>query len=344
MTEGIDISETRLWQEHPEVLQKLLKDRATRENIFWATDSYADRGEGYQWADHIIPEHITGECGMVIRPRAVKTAEEQAVRVKDKAEVFTPSWVCNAQNNLVDAAWFGREGVFNTEEVLPDGTHVWHTTENAIDFSTTGRTWQDYVRDVRMEITCGEAPYLASRYDTVSGRPIAVGDRIGLLDRKLRVVGENVTKEGEWVFWAKVALSACYGYEWQGDSLLLAREAMFFTVVDFFEHKFAGSFPARSMDGLAHIISWNLWQMDGLRCVVPGSCEGKFAKDLSGESTPLVCEACRKGTVKGHIGTRCRIAEWRINKTQRRVYRDTSKDKGEKEKGVVFASLIRDVK
>ena len=29
--------------------------------------------------------------------------------------MFTPSWVCNAQNNLIDDAWFGRKGVFNEE-------------------------------------------------------------------------------------------------------------------------------------------------------------------------------------------------------------------------------------
>lgn len=344
MTEGIDISESRLWQEHPDVLRKLLKDHTTGKNIFWATDSYKSMGEGYLWGDVIVPERITGEAGLVIRPRAMKSMEEQAYRVKDKAEVFTPSWVCNAQNNLVDAAWFGREGVFNTEAVLPNGIHVWYTTDKAIDFSTTGRTWQEYVRDTRMEITCGEAPYLASRYDTVTGRPIAVGDRIGLLDRKLRVVGENVEDKGEWVFWAKVALTACYGYEWQGDNLLLAREAMFFTVVDFFENKFGMSFPAKSLGGLAYIISWNLWQMDGLRCVVPGSCEGKWTEDIFGGRSMQVCESCQKGAVKGHIGTPCRIAEWKINKTQRRVDRDKSKDTGENGKGVVFASLIRDIK
>ena len=31
------------------------------------------------------------------------------------AEVFTPSWICNAQNNLIDNAWFERKDVFNKE-------------------------------------------------------------------------------------------------------------------------------------------------------------------------------------------------------------------------------------
>ncbi|MEE3499435.1 MAG: restriction endonuclease subunit M, partial [Ruminococcus bromii] len=54
-----------------------------------------------------------------------------------------------------------------------------------------GKSWQDYIKDTRLEMTCGEAPYLVSRYDAITGEDIAVSDRIGLLDRKLRIVGEN---------------------------------------------------------------------------------------------------------------------------------------------------------
>lgn len=32
------------------------------------------------------------------------------------AEVFTPSWVCNKQNNLVDEKWFGYANPFNIEQ------------------------------------------------------------------------------------------------------------------------------------------------------------------------------------------------------------------------------------
>lgn len=46
------------------------------------------------------------------------------------------------------------------------------------------RTWQKYVDERRLEITCGEAPYLVSRYDAVSGEPLELKDRIGMLDRK----------------------------------------------------------------------------------------------------------------------------------------------------------------
>ena len=76
----------------------------------------------------------------------------------------------------------------------------------------------------RLEITCGEAPYLVSRYDTVTGRTIPISERVGLLDRKLRVVHENTGTEAEWKKWARRAVESVYGYEFQGDNLLLARE------------------------------------------------------------------------------------------------------------------------
>ena len=156
---------------------------------------------------------------MIIRPRSVKSKEEQTERTKDMAEVFTPSWVYNAQNNLVDEAWFGRKDVFNIEDLQ---NHTWQAVSDPISFPE-GKTWKDYVRATRMEITCGEAPYLVSRYDTTTGKFIPLEQRIGLLDRKLRVVSENTTTSGEWLEMAQVAYENIYGYEWQGDNLLLAR-------------------------------------------------------------------------------------------------------------------------
>ncbi|WP_300755707.1 hypothetical protein [uncultured Oscillibacter sp.] len=72
----------------------------------------------------------------------------------------------------------------------------------------------------RLEITCGEAPYLAERYDMESGEIISVRDRMGILDRKLRVVSENAQTETEWLEWAARAFGGSYGYEFQGDNVL----------------------------------------------------------------------------------------------------------------------------
>lgn len=271
MIENIDINETEVLKQYPEVLEMLLKDHTTQQNIYWATDSYADRGEGYQFKDAIIADSITGDNGMIICPRSVKSKDEQTKRSKDMAEVFTPSWVCNAQNNLIDDAWFGKQGVFNAES--PE--HTWKATTGKIEFPE-GKTWKDYVRDTRLEITCGEAPYLVSRYDTVSGMPIELAERIGLLDRKLRVVSENTETTGEFLDWCQEAYKNTYGYEWQGDNLLLAREALLFTFLDYYRAKFGEEPLLKSIQYIAYIISWNVWQMDGLKFCPPGEepCEG----------------------------------------------------------------------
>ena len=184
----IDVKENSIWLEMPDVLDELLRDHTTRKNIFWATHDYEDLGDGYNYNDEILPERVTGEHGEVIKPRVLKSKEQQIGRAKDMAEVFTPSWVCNAQNNLVDEAWFGRKDVFNTED---SENHIWITNSEKI-FFPDGKDWKDYVRATRMEMTCGEAPYLVSRYDTTTGEAIPVNNRIGLLDRKLRVISENV--------------------------------------------------------------------------------------------------------------------------------------------------------
>ena len=300
MKREADISENQLLVSYGEkVCMNLLKDHTTQQNIYWATDSYAELGEEFTFYAPITLDKITSyisDEGVVatkeqydaiikqtpearlcyqemIRPRAVKSKQEQTQRAKDKAEVFTPAWICNAQNNLIDEAWFGRkERLFNSPD--PNDPHKWINNEEKILFPK-GKTWQDYVADMRLEITCGEAPYLCNRYDAVTGEYNQdVKYRIGMLDRKLRIVSENTKDSKEWILWAKVALRSTYGFEWQGDNLLLAREALFFTfeehyIARFGEKKFNQN-KMRMMPGAAYIISWNVWQMDGLTYGLPG--------------------------------------------------------------------------
>lgn len=52
------------------------------------------------------------------------------------------------------------------------------------------KSWKDYVRENRLEISCGEV-YLAADTMLQTGDAISIEQRMGLLDRKLRIVGEN---------------------------------------------------------------------------------------------------------------------------------------------------------
>lgn len=221
-------------------LPVLLQDHTTGKNIIWATDPPPELGVGF--ADEITLEQL-GKVQLV--PRVQKRLADQKKRTGKKAEVFTPSWICDKMNTMLD------------EERKQEG-------------------WKEYINHNVLEVTCGEAPFLTSRYDTTTGQMIAVPDRIGLLDRKLNVLAEQFNDYDMWMCWAISAYASTYGYEWQGDNILLARCNLFLTLIENFRYRFdakrlkIGCMPM-SLDCIAEIISWNVWQMDGLKKTVPGT-------------------------------------------------------------------------
>ena len=161
ISENIDIKEEDIAQFNKgAILKELLTDHTKRHFcrqqtgdknadafIIWATNDYVeDNGDEYRFECEIRPELVTGDHRYIIMPRVLKDKIQQAKRSKDKAEVFTPSWVCNAQNNLIDEAWFGRKDVFNREYTSEEGEHLWEPTE-IVDFEGTGKSWEDYIRD-----------------------------------------------------------------------------------------------------------------------------------------------------------------------------------------------------
>ncbi len=327
MRTGIDILENEIVEQYPNVLEILLRDHTTQKNIFWATDNYKHLGQAYNFNSQILPELITGVNGSIIMPRIHKDKLLQQSRSKEMAEVFTPSWICNAQNNLIDDAWFGRNDVFNSEIQLDNGAFKWNVNQEKITFPK-GKTWRDYIRDTRLEMACGEAPYIASRYDSTTGEFIPVENRIGILDRKLRVINENVDSTGEWLKAAQTAYKNTYAFEWQGDSLLLAREAMLVTFIENYTSKFGKEPLLKSLDYIAYIISWNVWQMDGLKGVIPLSCGGITITDVdlfgNVKTENTFCKGCMDKNILRHNGIYCLIKDWsnkdlKTGKTGRKI-------------------------
>lgn len=311
-----DVSENSILNADDFLLSILLQDQTTKKNILWMTDNYAKHGPGYEETPQITIPLITGKHSKVIRPRINKTKAEQLHRVRDKAEVFTPSWICNSQNNLIDNAWFGRDGVFNTEL-----DKSWITNKENISFPE-GKAWKDYILAQRLEVSCGEAPYLVSRYDTTTGQMLAIEDRIGLLDRKLRIVNENAGSEEEWIQWSIKAVQSTYGFEWQGDSLLIARENIVLSYIDYFKSRFGKSPAIELTREIAEIASWNIWQMDGLKFVVPLSCHEETVVDeglFETTTATISCEGCSKNNIRKHNGVYCRIKDWQSNTTVKAV-------------------------
>lgn len=228
------------------VLDVLLCDRSTGNNIVWATSAHVDRGVNYAPKSEIVKEAITGQNIGVIKTRAEKAIEDQASLTKSFAEVFTPTWICEFMVNEADRL------------------NSW--TSNDLDTVNKKRS---YIRSRRLEITCGEAPFIVNRYDAADGTVVPFNRRIGILDKKLVKVKEITSSRDTWKKWAKEALESVYGYEYQGDNLLIARINVLRTLEDAIQE--AGYEPYRTADlkKLAEIISWNFWQMDGLTHYVP---------------------------------------------------------------------------
>lgn len=284
--EGVDIKPEIVLVGDSPIEEILLKDRTMGRNVIWATEDYKELGDGYAFDDEIQFDLIAGDNASIVKPRTAKTRSKQKERTKSHAEVFTPSWICNVQNNVVDDSWFDRKGSFNT---TTEDEHEW-TPSAKVDFSglSADKTWENYVTENRMEITCGEAPYLTSRYDATTGDDIEISRRVGLLDRKLRVVKENVSCDDmDKLFeFATKAFKSIYGFEWQGDNIVIARHNLLDTFTDFWVDATGEQPSEEGLKKIATIISWNIFQMDGLepKCgIIPGGDRYVYIMDWEKE-------------------------------------------------------------
>ncbi len=258
------------------ILDKLLLDKTIGKRIMWATDAYTALGPRYGRNEEIMPELITGPNASVIKTRARKELEQQSSRTRQHGEVSTPLWVCRKMCGYADEMWDSKA------------------------------RWQKYVDARVLEITCGEAPFLVSRYDVESGEAIPVPDRIGLLDRKLRTVNENTQTEEEWLKWTFRAFHATYGYEFQGDNLLIARVNLLMTFEEYLWERWRRKPTLSEYGKLITAIVWNVWQMDGLHGTIPYStAEEEFRQFNLFEFLDGISEPDKENKQP-----RCRVYNW----------------------------------
>ena len=210
----------------------LLVDKTTGENIIFAEDEY----EGYGLTDHYT-EDIMKEliASKQLNYRVRKSIEHQKARTKKNAEVFTPHWICR----------------------------------DMIAMCEPPEDWQEFVQSTWLEITCGEAPFCVSRYDATTGETIPLYERIGVLDRKMQAINKNVDDKRDWTKWTERAFKTTYGYEFQGDNLFIARVNVLRCFVDYYRDKWNEMPSKDAILKMINIITWNFWQMDGLKDTIP---------------------------------------------------------------------------
>ncbi len=117
---------------------------------------------------------------------------------------------------------------------------------------------------------------------------------------------------------------------WNGDGtdpdtirspgVLIARKNVFLTIDEHYEERWGESLLEKEAAEFANIIVWNIWQMDGLKCVVPLSCcekeiveEDLFERKIISKA----CDGCLTGDNTKHNGIYCVIMDWEKNKKVR---------------------------
>lgn len=98
-----------------------------------------------------------------------------------------------------------------------------------------------------LEACCGEGAFITTRYDALTGEEVPPEKRMGFLDMKLRLPDADPL----------LCLKSCFGFEWQGDSLFLARKNVLLT---YLEAAGAGA----DIDEACRVIRTHLFQMDGI--------------------------------------------------------------------------------
>ena len=227
-------------QDIDSLLKTLLTDKTTQRNIVWASQSYEGMGKAFCSDQPIRRNLLVGKHQSIIQPRVAKHARKQEQRTRSSGEVFTPPWLVDKQVSAVLKEW----------KDVP---------------------LKEWVALRWLELACGEAPYIVTRYDSVTGDCIPVMKRVGYLDRKLQRISQEVTSEKEFIKLAKIAYESTYGYELQGDSLLLARENLLLSFCEHYEQKFGILPTIKTVKAIANIIVYNVFQMNGLTKRTPYS-------------------------------------------------------------------------
>lgn len=240
----VDISEEGIANDSGTLLTILLKDRTTNKNIVWASPSYEGMGKPFCADQPIKKNLIIGPYDSIIQPRVEKNKRNQELRTRKRGEVFTPPWLVDKQVSIV----LDEIGVISFESFI-------------------ALRW--------LELACGEGPYIVTRYDSITGDIIPVDKRVGFLDRKLQRIAEQSNTEKEFIKWSKIAYESSYGYELQGDSLLLARENLLLSFCEYYDYKFGKLPTMKVIKQIATIISYNIFQMNGLTKQTPYSDDSK---------------------------------------------------------------------
>jgi len=131
-----------------------------------------------------------------------------------------------------------------------------------------------------IEAACGEAPFIVQRYNMITGEKIAIEDREGILDIKIKYGIQNIAfgwawgtaPYSNWYPDVKRMFQTVFGFDKHLPSLIIARMNLLLSFIEYSREYYAKRRyfkthelpPEEHIKEIAEIICWNFWCMDFL--------------------------------------------------------------------------------
>ena len=85
--------------------------------------------------------------------------------------------------------------------------------------------------------------------------------------------------------------------------------------IEYYTEKFSAKPSGPLLEQIALIITWNVFQMDGLKFVVPESCTCIYRESLDLHTGKTIrmsypCEGCKSNNPNRHNGKYCYVMDW----------------------------------
>lgn len=248
------------------ILVTLFKDCAAGRNIVWTDDECVEFGDGFIGDNGIAIEKITNFSSGAIKPHIAKKQGRRFERIMTRAGAIVPSWLFNRMNNSIDAVWLDMRDVSYVKNDVERNSGL----KRIVFHEKSGRSGRVYVESHRPGITCGEASFAYSHYDTVTMDASPVGGRIGFSNRMLCVVSEKIGYCREWVRWAPAAPEASSGFEFQCCCLPTCIN-VFGTFWEHQRERWSAGMAEVETGQTVWILLWNILQLNGPICTMPAN-------------------------------------------------------------------------
>lgn len=294
--DNMNYNEGSVFRSNLNILNIILFDRSASRDLVFATSMYKIHGELYKEDGYITPKLISGKMKNLIKPKINKKPSDI-----DRVKLIFDSWRFNVDNDKHNFK-------FDCNNVFGDELGSCLNVED----------WKNSISKKILIMECEEATCLVTRYNLETKEVIEPFKRRGILDKRLNLINQNINDEKEWYDMVLVAYKSIYGFDYRGDNVLLARENLLHDFVDNYRYKFYKDPSEEQLIEVAKIVSWNIWQMDALKFVIPFSCINIRKEDFQlsifeDENEALTgnwCMGCRFDDFKKHNGTYCKIKDW----------------------------------